>query len=50
MEQAAAMVERFQGLFHKALAALQALRRQPSVVVHRAGQVNIAEQQINLTD
>jgi hypothetical protein len=50
MEQAAAMVERFQRLFLKALAALQALRRQPSVVVRHARQVNVAEQQINVTN
>jgi hypothetical protein len=48
MEQAAAMVERFQRLFLKALAALQSLRRQAPVVVHRAGQVNLAHQQVNV--
>jgi hypothetical protein len=49
MEQAAAMVERFQRLFHRALAALQAQRRQTSVVVRRAGQVNVGHQQINVS-
>jgi hypothetical protein len=49
LEQAAAMVERFQRLFHRALAALQAQRRQTSVVVRRAGQVNVGHQQINVS-
>jgi hypothetical protein len=49
MERAAAMVERCQRLFLKALAALQALRRQPAVVVRRAVQVNLAHQQVNVT-
>jgi hypothetical protein len=49
MEQAAAMVERFQRMFHRALAAFQAQRRQARVVVRRAGQVNLAHnQQINV--
>jgi hypothetical protein len=49
MEQAATMVERFQRMFHRALAAFQAQRRQTRVVVRRAGQVNLAHnQQINL--
>jgi hypothetical protein len=49
LEQAAAMVERFQRLFHRALAALQGLRRQAAVVVRRAGQVNLAHQQVNVS-
>jgi hypothetical protein len=49
MGQAAAMVERFQRLFHRALAALQAQRRQTSVVVRRAGQVNVGHQQVNVS-
>jgi hypothetical protein len=50
MEQAAAMVERFQRMFHRALAAFQAQRRQGRVVVRRAGQVNVAQnQQINMS-
>jgi hypothetical protein len=49
MEQAAAMVERFQRMFHRALAAFHAHRRQTRVVVRRAGQVNLAHnQQINM--
>jgi hypothetical protein len=51
MEQAAAMVERFQRMFHRALSAFQAHRRQAPVVVRRAGQVNLANnQQINMTN
>jgi hypothetical protein len=49
LEQAAAMVERFQRLFHRALSALQGLRRQAAVVVRRAGQVNVGHQQINVS-
>jgi hypothetical protein len=48
LEQAAAMVERFQRLFHRALSALQGRRRQAPVVVRRAGQVNLAHQQVNV--
>jgi hypothetical protein len=47
-EEAAAMVERWHRLFLKTLEALQDLRRRPPVVVRRAGQVNIAGQQVNL--
>jgi hypothetical protein len=49
LEQAAAMVERFQRLFHRALAALQGLRRKAPVVVRHAGQVNVGQQQINVS-
>jgi hypothetical protein len=49
MEQAAAMVERFQRMFHRSLAAFHAQRRQAPVVVRRAGQVNMAlNQQFNM--
>jgi hypothetical protein len=47
-EEAAAMVERWHRLFLKTLGALQDLRRRPPVVVRRAGQVNIAGQQVNV--
>jgi hypothetical protein len=48
MEQAAAMVERFQRMFCRALTAFQAQRRQTPVVFRRAAQVNLAQnQQIN---
>ena len=44
------MVERFQRMFHRALAAFQAQRRQQRIVVRRAGQANVAQNlQINLT-
>jgi hypothetical protein len=50
MEQAAAMVERFQRQFLRALAAFHAQRRRTPVVVRRAGQVNLAHnQQVNMT-
>jgi hypothetical protein len=49
MEQAAGMVERFNGLFLRTLKALRDLRRQgPGVVVQNAGQVNVSGQQLNL--
>jgi hypothetical protein len=48
-EEAAAIVERCQRLFLRALRALQDRRRLgPPVVVRRANQVNIAQQQINV--
>jgi hypothetical protein len=37
-------------MFNKTLAALKALRRQPSVVVRRAGQVNRANHQVNVAN
>jgi hypothetical protein len=49
VELAARMVERFQGLYLRALKALQDRRRTgPPVVIRRAGQVNVAAQQINV--
>ena len=48
MDQAEAMVERCHRLYLRTLGALQGLRRRPPVVVRRAGQVNIAGQQVNL--
>jgi hypothetical protein len=48
LAQAAAMVERFQRLFHRALAALQAGRRRAPVVVRHARQVNVGQQQVNV--
>jgi hypothetical protein len=48
-EQAARMVERFHRLFLRTVRALQDLRRQaPPVVVRRAAQVNIGQQQVNM--
>jgi hypothetical protein len=48
-EQAGHMVERFHRLFLRTVRALQDLRRQaPPVVVRRAGQVNIGQQQVNV--
>jgi hypothetical protein len=50
MDQAEAMVERCHRLYLRTLRELRELRRQaPPVVVRRAGQVNIAGQQVNLT-
>jgi hypothetical protein len=49
MEKAGELVERFQGLFLTTLRALQGLRRAGPVVVRRAGQVNVAHQQVNVT-
>jgi hypothetical protein len=50
VEEAAAMAERFQRLFVRALRTLRDLRRYaPSVVVQNAGQVNVAHQQVNAT-
>jgi hypothetical protein len=47
--KAAALVGQFQDLFLRTLRALQGLRRAGLVVVRRAGQVNVARQQVNLT-
>jgi hypothetical protein len=48
--EAMGMVERWHRLYLRALRALQDLRRRgPSVVVRRAAQVNIGEQQLNVT-
>jgi hypothetical protein len=50
VEEAAAMAERFQRLFVRAVRTLRDLRRfTPSVVVQNAGQVNVAHQQVNST-
>jgi hypothetical protein len=50
VEEAAAMAERFQRLFVRAVRTLRDLRRfTPSVVVQNAGQVNVAHQQVNTT-
>jgi hypothetical protein len=44
------MVERFHGLYLRTMRALQDRRRLgPAVIVRRAGQVNIAQQQINVS-
>jgi hypothetical protein len=49
IEEAMGMVERFQKIFTRTLRALCDLRRRPlAVVVQGAGQVNIAEQQLNV--
>jgi hypothetical protein len=48
-EEAAAMVERWQRQFLKALEAYQRQRRQaPAVIVRNAGQVNVGGQQVNV--
>ena len=49
VEQAAAMVERFNGIFLRTLKALRDLRRTPGVVVQNAGQVNVGQQQLNVS-
>jgi hypothetical protein len=49
VEEAGRMVERYQRLYLRALKALQDLRRRaPAVIVRRAGQVNIGQQQVNV--
>jgi hypothetical protein len=49
-DRTAGMVERCHRLYLRTLRALQDQRRlQPPVVVRRAGQVNVAQQQINVT-
>jgi hypothetical protein len=47
-ERAAAMVERFHRMYLRSLQALQELRRRPALVVRSAGQINIAQQQVNV--
>ncbi len=48
LEQAAAMVDRFNRIFLRTLRALRDLRRySPQVIVQTAGQVNIGDKQIN---
>jgi hypothetical protein len=49
MEQVAAMVERFNAIFVRTLKALRDLRRTPGVVEQSAGQVNVAQQQVNVS-
>jgi hypothetical protein len=49
VEQALATVERLHALFLRAVKALQDMRRKsPRVIVRRAGQVNVADQQVNV--
>jgi hypothetical protein len=49
LRRAAGMVERLHRLYLRTLRALQDQRRlQPPLVVRRAGQVNVAHQQINV--
>jgi hypothetical protein len=49
VERSAAMLERVHRMYLRALQALQDLRRRgPAVLVRRAGQVNIAQQQVNV--
>src|SRR5262249_2722931 len=50
VEQAAAMVERFNRIFLRILRALRDLRRYAlAVIVQNAGQVNVAGQQVNVS-
>jgi hypothetical protein len=50
VEQAGAMVERFHRMFLRTLRALQDLRKGPQpVFVQNAGQVNVGQQQVNMT-
>jgi hypothetical protein len=49
VEQAAAMVDRFNRIFLRTLRALRDLRRGPQpVLVQNAGQVNVGQQQVNV--
>jgi hypothetical protein len=49
LEQAGAMVDRFNRIFLRTLRALRDLRRGPQpVFVQSAGQVNVAQQQVNV--
>lgn len=49
VEQAAAMVDRFNRIFLRTLRALRDLRRYtPAVIVQNAGQVNVGGQQVNV--
>jgi len=51
VDQAAQMVDRFNRVFMRSLRALRDLRRHaPSLVMHNVGQVNVAENQLNLGD
>ena len=50
IDQAAGMVDRFNRIFMRTLRALRDLRRHtPLVIVQNAEQVNVAEQQMNVT-
>ena len=50
VEQAASMVDRFDRMFMRALRQLRDLRRyMPTVLVQHAEQVNVSEQQLNVT-
>ena len=49
LQRAERTVERLHRLYLRTLAALRARGRSPRVVVRRAGQVNVARQQVNLT-
>jgi hypothetical protein len=50
IEQAAAMVDRFNRIYLRTLRALRDLRRYtPAVIVQNAGQVNVGGQQVNVT-
>jgi hypothetical protein len=48
LERAVRMVEQLHRLYLRTLKALQDQRRTPGVVVRRAGQVNVAHQQVNV--
>ena len=48
VDRAAGLVERFHRLYLRTLKALQDQRRPSRRVVRRAGQVNIAHQQVNV--
>jgi hypothetical protein len=48
LEQAAAMVDRFNRIFLRTLRALRDLRRWPAVVVQNACQINVGSRQVNV--
>ncbi len=50
LEQTAAMADRWQKAYLRTVRALRDLRRHSGVVIQNAGQVNIGEQQVNVTD
>jgi hypothetical protein len=50
VEQTAGMADRFNRMFLRTLRALRDLRRySPTVIVQNAGQVNVGEQQVNVS-
>jgi hypothetical protein len=49
IEQAGVMAERFNKIYLRTLRALQNMRRVP-VIVQNAGQVNLALQQVNISE